>query len=250
MFIKYLKNIQNIIQPNKDNNKYFEKPYKGHADQWFGGNTYAQHGEDIFLLNIFRLLKIDKPNYLDIGAHHPINISNTALLYKFGSRGVNVEANPNLIELFLQIRPEDKTINVGVSDLADEMNFYMIDDYSGRNTFEKLEADKFVTENPGFKITKVLKIKVITINEIVRNFFWKKPLDFLTIDVEGLDERIIRSLDFNLCRPKIICIETVDAVGNYNGKLKDFICENSYESLVHMGGNTLFADKSYIGLLR
>lgn len=245
MWKKYLEFINNIIQVfNKKNS------YKGHADQWYGHETYAQHGEDVLLVNIFKLLKIDKPNYLDIGAHHPINISNTALLYKFGSRGVNVEANPNLIESFLKIRPEDITINAGVSDQSDNLSFYMIDDYSGRNTFDKLEAEKFITENPGFKITKILKIKVLAINELIRNFFLEKPLDLLTIDVEGFDEKIIKSLDFNLCRPKVICIETIDAIGNYKDKLKEYLIENGYESLVRAGGNTVFVDEMYIRFLR
>ena len=55
-------------------------------DQRFGPQTYAQGGEDLVLLNIFARLGIARPTWLDIGAHHPWRISNTALLYARGWR--------------------------------------------------------------------------------------------------------------------------------------------------------------------
>src|SRR5437763_16778861 len=68
----------------------------GHPDQGFGGRTYAQFGEDLIFLNIFALLGINTPSYIDVGAHHPVNISNTALLYERGCRGIKIDANPDL----------------------------------------------------------------------------------------------------------------------------------------------------------
>jgi hypothetical protein len=68
----------------------------GHRDQWFGGRTYAQHGDDLAVLNIFKRLGIERPSYLDVGAYHPFDLSNTALLYERGSRGINVEPNEAL----------------------------------------------------------------------------------------------------------------------------------------------------------
>ena len=72
--------------------------FAGHPDQAFGPLTYAQFGEDLILANAFALRGIEKPSFLDIGAHHPVHCSNTALLYARGARGVCVEANPNLIK--------------------------------------------------------------------------------------------------------------------------------------------------------
>ena len=77
------------------------------GDQLYGSRTYAQHGDDLAILNIFDMIGITRPSYLDIGAHDPFKISNTALLYLRGSRGINVEANPRLIEAFRVQRPDD-----------------------------------------------------------------------------------------------------------------------------------------------
>jgi hypothetical protein len=58
-----------------------------HPHQWYGGRTYAQHGDDLAIINLFNCLRIRQPSYLDIGAHHPFHLSNTALLYQRGSAG-------------------------------------------------------------------------------------------------------------------------------------------------------------------
>src|SRR5690606_9910227 len=76
--------------------------YSGHPDQHYGHITYSQHGEDLLILNLFDQLQIKNPSYLDLGAHHPTDISNTKLLYDRGSRGVNIEANRHLIEAFYE----------------------------------------------------------------------------------------------------------------------------------------------------
>ena len=131
-----------------------------------GGVTYSQFGDDLVIINIFNNLGIEKFTYLDIGAHHPYNISNTALLYKYGYHGINVEANPNLIEAFFRERPLDKNVNVGIGTKSGEMPFYMIDGFSGRNSFDKKVVEKFCQEYPEFSVKEIKKIKVLTLYEL------------------------------------------------------------------------------------
>lgn len=77
--------------------------------------SYAQHGEDVLIFDFFKTwLKIKNPTYIDIGAHHPYEISNTAIFYENGCRGVNIEANPILFENFKHERPNDINICCGI----------------------------------------------------------------------------------------------------------------------------------------
>ena len=108
----------------------------------FGNVTYSQHGEDLFLLNIFHLLGIEKPSYLDIGCHHPTIDSNTALLYQRGSRGINIDANPLLIPQFDEQRPEDINLNIGIGANPGKATFYQVDDRSGLNSFSLKELHR------------------------------------------------------------------------------------------------------------
>lgn len=215
-----------------------------HPDQWFGNKTFSQHGEDLFILSLFYRLSIFQPSYLDIGAHHPYNISNTCLMYQKGCRGLNIEANPNLFQEFEKFRPEDINLNIGISNKSKALDFFMIDNFSGRNTFDKESAIAFVTNNPEFKIEKIEKIETYSINNILSKYLNNVWPDFLSIDVEGFDELIIRDMKFVTNKPKIICIETVDKHGNFKKSLSRYLIEIGYFLIAHMGGNSIYIDKS------
>jgi len=220
-----------------------------HPDQWYGCKTYSQHGEDLVFLNIFRLIGVKKISWLDIGAHHPTRISNTALLYENGHRGINVEANPNLIEAFMTDRPEDINLQVGVGDEPGFMNFYLIDKYSGRNSFSKHSAVEFVRAHPEFKITEILKIPVVTVRDILKQCGRDTFTDLLSLDVEGLDEKIILSLDLKEDGPKIICVEDNDRPGSTSSPLREHLAAQGYFPYYRAGVNILFVRKTYQSLL-
>ncbi len=218
-----------------------EDGYRGHPDQAFGGSTYAQFGEDLIILNIFHLLGIKQPSYLDVGAHHPLNVSNTALLHLRGSRGINVDANPNLIAAFREQRPDDVSLNVGVGPERGTLNFYFIDDWSGRNTFRREVAEEFVRENPQFQIRDVKPIPVVTLNDIVDQHAGGRFPDFLSMDVEGLDFDILSSATFGERGPSVICVEAVSgADSDDSARLTGVLAGHGYVLFVRTVGNLIF----------
>lgn len=223
--------------------------YAGHPDQVFGSSTYAQHGDDLVILNIFHNIGISRPSYMDIGAHHPVNISNTALLYKLGCRGVNIEPNPNLFENFKAQRQEDTNLNIGVAKESGVLDFYMIDDFSGRNTFDKRTAEDFVRKNPMFSIRSVQPIPVKNLNDVIAQTGGEFP-DFLTLDVEGLDYEILESFDFSKTRPKVICVEFISGDGsNVHSGIKALMSERGYFLYFKTVGNAFYVHNDYKSLL-
>jgi FkbM family methyltransferase len=219
-----------------------------HPDQRFGGITYAQHGDDIVIRCIFDSLGIDNPSYLDIGAHHPTNISNTKLFYDTGSRGINVEANPYLFQQFMIERPEDINLNFGVGKESGFLDFYMVDEYSGRNSFDHATVESFIAEHPEFKIHEIRTLPVMTVAQVLSN---RTIPDFLTIDVEGLDYEILKSIDFKRYPFKVICVEVggSDKI-NYADAVSVLLDENNYFSLIRCGANLIFVAKQYEHLVR
>lgn len=186
---------------------------KGHPDQQFGSVTYAQHGDDLMILNLFQLIGIEpskspwRPNWLDLGAHDPFVISNTALLYSRGFRGVNVEANPELIKRFQVHRPEDLNINVGVGVLSGTAHFYKYSDTSGRNTFS-IDEVRSLEGRMTVRETVVLPVK--TLQTIVHEHCGGLYPDLLSCDIEGLDYDVLSQLPKcgDLNSPKIVVVET------------------------------------------
>lgn len=228
--------VNNILEIHAANNSF-----SGHPDQAFGHLTYSQHGEDLIIVNIFQLLGYNNPSYIDLGAHDPINISNTALLYRRGSRGINVEANPNLISAFLERRPEDVNVNLGVGPLRGKRDFYCIDKWSGRNTFDKRTAESFVRQHPDFQIREVLQIEIQTLNDIIERYRNGIFPDFMNIDTEGLEYEILASVDFSSSKPLVICVETVSGDDqDQSDRLVELLRLKGYVPYVRTLGNIIF----------
>lgn len=201
--------------------------------QWYGNRTYAQHGDDLVILNLFTQMGIEKPSYLDIGAHHPFEISNTALLYERGSCGINVEANPNLMPAFYSDRPLDINLNVGVAPGVGFMKFLLVDKTSGRNTFVPSAL-------LGMRVVKEIDIEVTTVKSIIDQHWGGVFPDLLSIDIEGMDLPVLESLDFQVTFPKVICAEVVSGDVDYSEKMNSLLASRGYKLAFRAGCNIMY----------
>lgn len=207
--------------------------------------TYSQLGEDLIIRSIFNALKVENPSYLDIGAHHPTHLSNTHLLYSTGSAGVCVEPDPILYQQIKATRKRDICLNIGIGiDTTDQADFFVVEP-SVLNTFSKEEVER--SERSGnLKIKKIIKIPLLNVNEIIIQYFQKTP-NLISIDVEGLDLKIVQSFDFSNHRPDVFCIETLVFGGNYSEiKIKEInnhMIENGYFLYADTFINSIFVNK-------
>lgn len=206
--------------------------YEGHEQQKFGCESYSQHGEDLFLLNVFDLLGLPNFTWLDIGAHHPTDISNTALFYKKGNRGTNVEANPYLMAPFCEERSEDNNICIGVAGEDGERDFYMVDQTSGLNSFCLEELNRV-----GIPPISHRPLKCISINNFVDTYLGGIWPQLLLTDAEGLDYEILHAAEFDTSKPHVICAE-VRPHEAY--KFKMMLFEKGYFSLCRITANLIF----------
>lgn len=178
------------------------RPFKERQFQKFSDHTYSQHGEDLMILNLCHMLGLEKPSYLDIGAFHPTQISNTALLYENGSRGVNIEANENLIGAFHAQRPEDKNICACIGPRRGVQDFYV---ESPTSVLNSLNKDHILRQDA--KIAYSRAVSVITLQDVIDTYCNAVFPDILFMDIEGMDDEVLNSFDFSVTAPKIICAE-------------------------------------------
>lgn len=217
------------------------------SENSFQKKSYSQSGEDLIVKFIFDCLGITKPSYLDIGAHHPYFISNTALFYEKGSRGINIEPDPVLFSEFLKERKSDVNLNIGISDIDGELDFFVIS-ASTLNTFSKEEAYNYEKEG-NFKIKSIKKIKVNTLVSILNQYSNGIFPQFLSIDAEGVDEIIIKAIDFEENFPIVICIETISFSTSGNGLKNDdliqYIESKGYLLYADTNINSIFVKESF-----
>lgn len=206
-----------------------------------GNGFWGQHADDLIIEAIFARLEIKKPSYIDLGCNHPTSYSNTIAFYKAGCRGINVDASPDIIDMVKVVKPDDINLNVGVAAKEGELTFYMVDKYSGRNTFCLDEIKSW-----GGTVSKTIQVPVITLQQIIDEYCPNGFPDFLDCDIEGLDYEVLDSYDLKSNGPKVICVEVR---GNEIAKFDNLLDSKDYYRFCRIGENNIYVQKKYSGVV-
>lgn len=166
--------------------------------------SHSQFGEDMVLRSLTEGVK--KGFYIDIGAHHPVYFSNTYHFYCKGWRGINIDANPNSMELFNVLRPGDINLEACLGLESGQTVEFFIFEQSALNTCDPTMAESAIQSGAKLIQKRVLRTK--TLEEILEQFLPDSTqIDVLCIDIEGLDEMILMSHNWSRYQPKFILFE-------------------------------------------
>ncbi len=209
-------------------------------EQIFSTVSYSQEGEDLVLNRYLE----NKENgfYVDVGAHHPKRFSNTYNFYKKGWSGINIDAMPGSMVAFNIERPRDINLEMGVSKEKGELIYHMFNE-PALNTFSGIEAEK-KDGLRDFKIIEKRKVFTYPLKEILEKHLKRnQKIDFMSIDVEGLDLEVVESNDWERYRPSLILVEELEkytlAELPLKSSLYKILIANGYD-LVAKTFNTLF----------
>jgi FkbM family methyltransferase len=188
--------------------KYWETPgsfyhlyLNNHA-----GSYYSQEGEDILLSRIFG--EQAEGFYVDVGAHHPRRFSNTYLFYKRGWRGINIDALPGSMKVFQKLRPRDINLELAISNKEQILTYYMFNE-PALNGFSKNISEK--RQNDRHRIEKTIEVSSFPLVTILDKFLpFGQQIDFLSVDVEGLDLQVLESNDWGKHSPNVILVEILE----------------------------------------
>ena len=167
--------------------------------------SYSQEGEDMILRRIFE----NKQNgfYIDVGAHHPKRFSNTYFFYKEGWRGINIDAMPGSMESFNKVRPRDINIEQPISDEQQTLTYYAFNEPALNGFSKSLSHSR--DGKTGYNVIFKKELETKTLDSVLDAYLPNdiKEIDFLSIDVEGLDYQVLRSIDLSKYQPKVILVE-------------------------------------------
>ena len=184
---------------------------------FFPKKSYSMLGEDLVVNNFFK----NKTNgtYVDVGCYHPIDGNNTHLLFRNGWNGINIDLNKISIDLFNIARKNDENFRVAVSNKSKKIKFYYRKKINMLNTINKKFANNSFKK--GYRIDY---IQARTLSSILKESKFKnKKIDFLNIDIEGNEINALKTLNFEIYRPKLICVEIHNFTSNRlkKGNFKD-----------------------------
>ena len=246
-------NHESLFEELQEKNKILQdkisNPESSNEDNFWKKNSVAQSGEDMitaYIMREFNLLP-HQCNYLDLGANHAKDMSNTYYYYNRGANGVLVEANPNLIDELKFHRSRDIVLNRCVSAISGEkIEFYILNG-DGLSTPDYEGAMKAININPNLRIVDTVLVDTISVNDILGYYFSESPPVILNIDIEGKELEILYSIDFKKYRPLIIIVEMIPykpclIVDEKNNKITEYMREQNYVEYAFTGINSIFID--------
>lgn len=169
---------------------------------------YSQYGEQAAILARFApregagLLDKEVGRFLDIGAWHPTEFSNTRALFELGWSGVMIEPSPgpmlNLLEEYGH-KPRVILIQAAVSKEGGMLELWATDDAVSTSIETEHERWKDATKFRG----RVL-VPSITVADIGQRF---GGFDFVNIDAEGHSAELFLEFMRLGMYPNCICVE-------------------------------------------
>ena len=163
--------------------------------------SYSMEEEDLIILELTKDIK--NGFYVDAGCYHPLHLSNTHLLYKKNWSGINIDTSEFSIDLFNHMRPKDFNYNCAISNKNEMIKLFYQKELSQLSTTERNQATTVFQGSIREK-----EIQAFTLDEILsRDKYKDTKIDFLDIDVEGADLKVLEGLSFNKFKPELVCVE-------------------------------------------
>jgi len=167
---------------------------------------FSQEGEDFY---ISKIIDTTKPGYyVDVGSAHPVNASNSYLLYLNGWRGLCVDATPGLNDLYHTHRPKDLFINAFVGKCSGTREFYIFNE-PFLNTGSRQRKD-FLSGKTDYEFQKQVSVQQLPLKEILeKNVPPEKTIEFMSLDVEEGELEVLESNDWSRYRPRVVVMEVL-----------------------------------------
>lgn len=187
--------------------------------------SYGHTGEDRIIESCF-------PNkssgfYVDVGCNDPVVNSNTFKLYRRGWRGINIDANAALIAKFAALRPRDCNVCAIVSDVEEDKQFGVY----GDSLFSTVSPQRMHELQSSRPLVRMDVARSRKLTNILEENGAPSRFELLTIDVEGHDLEVLRSLDLGRYQPELIVIEMhgFDVTAPAGNPVYDYLAECGYK---------------------
>ena len=200
---------------------------------------YSQFEQDKFVYENYFQGKTDG-YFVDIGAHDGTTFSNSKFFEEIGWTGVCVEPNPKVFEV-LQADRKCKCVMKAVANYIGKAKFFQItegadmlsglaDEFNQRG-IENIYANLQDLEN-GFEYIDVEL-------DLFDNIVDSTTIDFLSLDTEGNELKILQTIDFNKYDIKVITVENND----YDDKFLKFLTPKGYQPVTRLGCDEVYIKK-------
>ena len=188
--------------------------------------AYSQCAEDL-IVKMF--LQVGTPTeqgfYVDVGCHHPRRGSNTFGFYKAGWCGILIDMEEDNVRVAQMARRRDVVVQSAISDRTEILSIYSPSEFSTNAT---IDADT-VAHHSDYHRRNTVTTETLT--EVLDRCDCPETFEFLNIDCEGNDFRVLKGLSLVKYKPKVICIEVWESKAG----LDDLVASDIHAHLLRHG---------------
>ncbi len=210
----------------------------------------SQYGQDRYIHN--SIVKDKKGGiFVDIGATDGVHINNTFFLEtERGWEGICVEP---ISEVYAQLKRNRKcrTLNICAGDRTGKVTFTVfssenpdfrwihmlsgVTSYFHKNHIESL--DTFISQQNCIKRERIVNMEHVS---VIFDLLPRPEIDYLSVDTEGGEEKILAAIDYNKYFIHIISVED-----NWNeGLTTEHLKENGFLLIKHLGVDRIFINQN------
>jgi FkbM family methyltransferase len=198
---------------------------------------YSQYQQDLYIRETFFRDK-NKGIFVDIGAHDGRTFSNTLLFEELGWDGICIEPLPHIFQKLKQNR-KCKCIEGAVVDKEQEyVDFCSIDGYSEMlsgviDFYDERHKKRIIDEGEVHKCTRTkIKVPCLNFNKVIT----EENIDLLSLDTEGGELNILKSIDYSKYNIKVIVVENNFA----ENSILNFLILKGYTYITTLGADQIF----------
>jgi len=209
---------------------------------------FSQYKQDEYLeTHIFKGYK--NGFFIDVGAHNGKSINNTLYFEKYNNwTGINVEPIKKVYNDLLVNRPNCININCAVCNNDGKTEFICNKGYtemiSGiKNTFDRRHIQRLQIENKQHgSTTEIIEVETKKL-ETICDSHKISHINYLSIDVEGAEFEVIKSINFDK-----VYIDVIGFENNYNDTslpIVEYLKERNYV-VIHVSLDIFMIHKNSI----
>lgn len=191
--------------------------------------SFSQNGEDLIVLEYFNGKKL---NLLSVGENDGITLSNAYALIQSGWTGTLIEPSRAAFESLISKYPNTTKdiccLNIAIDNYVGKADFYEsghhlgADDISLLSTINEKEMDRWAGTNNTFEKTSCEVWNFSKLCYFLKSTGRNAAFNYISIDAEGSDLKILKQIDLNFVCCQCLCIEWNGSAGIRND-IEDYV---------------------------
>lgn len=174
--------------------------------------------------------------FVDIGANDGIGASNTYIFEQLGWNGICVEPQSDIFNHYLKRFRKCTCYNAALSSKSNEnVEFFKAYTAHALSGINDGISDAHRKEAAEYGKVEIINVKTMTFDDMMEKYPGERHIDFMSIDVEGHEMEILKTINFGKYSFGFITIERSEPE-----KIKGLMRENGYKVFMEIGADIMF----------